>query len=64
MAQIPDDLLYTEEHEYLKKIGEDGSIRSASPTTRRASWATLYTSSCRTVATSSRAWMSSGPSKP
>ena len=23
MAEIPDDLLYTEEHEYLKKIGED-----------------------------------------
>jgi glycine cleavage system H protein len=24
MSQIPDDLLYTEEHEYLKPTGEDG----------------------------------------
>lgn len=26
MSEIPDDLLYTEEHEYLKPAGEDGAF--------------------------------------
>jgi len=41
MSEIPQDLYYSRDHEYLKPAEEDDHVYYvASPTTRRASWAT------------------------
>ena len=54
MANVPQELQYTDEHEYVKTAGEDGVYASESPTMLRASSATSSSWSCRRRARRSR----------